>query len=68
MQVLLETSHALKSVVSQADLADFFVLKKKARAAQLKTIQEVVCGIRVFNKDAGLCGEGIRDSMLSNFN
>ncbi|XP_037911697.1 cilia- and flagella-associated protein 206 [Hermetia illucens] len=60
-KVLLETSHALKSVVSQADLADFFVLKKKARAAQLKTIQEVVCGIRVFNKDAGLCGEGIRD-------
>lgn len=48
--------------MSRADIIKFLNLNKQKRLSILCNIREIVCGIRLFNKDAGHCGEGVPDS------
>lgn len=54
--------NALKSVMSKNDLQEFMALPEKEKMEGLIGLRDIVCGIRVFNKDAGHCGDGILDS------
>lgn len=60
-QVIKETINALKSVMSINDVMTFSALPEKEKLESLIGIREIVCGIRVFNKDSGQCGEGMVD-------
>lgn len=59
-----ETITALKSVMSKNDLVEFMALPSKEKMESLNGLRDIVCGIRVFNQDAGHCGDGILDSKL----
>lgn len=48
--------------MSKEDLINFIAMKKQDRYDSLIALREIVCGIRIFNKDAGHCSEGIIDS------
>ena len=63
--MVVETSNALKSVMTRDDLNDFAIMKKRKRLQTLTTLRKIVCGIMIFNHDAGECGEEIRDSITS---
>lgn len=54
--------NALKSVMSRNDLQEFLALPEKEKTESLNSLRNIVCGIRVFNRDAGHCGNGILDS------
>jgi len=45
--------------MTKSDLTAFLALSSKDRLVYLKNLRSIVCGIRIFNKDAGHCGEGI---------
>lgn len=57
-----ETVMALKSMMSMNDVIAFSSLSDYDKMESLFGIREIVCGMRVFNKDAGHCGDGIIDS------
>lgn len=57
-----ETVNALKSMMSMNDVIAFSALCANDKMESLSSIQEIVCGMRLFNKDAGHCGVGIIDS------
>ncbi|XP_059611715.1 cilia- and flagella-associated protein 206-like [Phlebotomus argentipes] len=58
-KVLEETESALKSVISESDVTTFASLRRVDKIRTLEDLRRIVCGIRVFNSDAGHCGEGI---------
>lgn len=58
-RVLEETEAALKSVISESDVTTFACLRRVDKVRTLEDLRKIVCGIRVFNSDAGHCGEGI---------
>lgn len=57
-----ETVNALDSMMSVNDVIAFSLLCANDKMESLSSIREIVCGMRVFNKDAGHCGNGIIDS------
>lgn len=60
-QLCIEVVTALKSVMSPADMSDFGASKRDARLDTLYQLRDIVCGIYIFNKDSGFCGEDIVD-------
>lgn len=54
--------NALKSVMSTNDIMKFSLLSEQEKRESIVGLQDIVCGIRIFNKDAGHCGEGLIDS------
>ena len=52
---------ALQSVFPQTELGTFMALTKIDKEKQLKELTNIVCGIRLFNRDCGKGGEGIDD-------
>lgn len=48
--------------MSTNDVIAFSTLGEKDKIESLSGIREIVCGMRVFNADAGHCGEGLIDS------
>lgn len=58
-----ELYNVLGSVMNKDDLISFLSLKKMERYQSLVNLREIVCGIYVFNSDAGLCEEGVIDGM-----
>ncbi|XP_055679503.1 cilia- and flagella-associated protein 206-like [Lutzomyia longipalpis] len=58
-RVLEETEAALKSVIAESDVVTFSSLRRVDKVRTLDDLRRIVCGIRVFNNDAGHCGEGI---------
>ena len=61
--VMQDTLNALKSVMPKNDLIEFLALPEMEKLESLTILRDIVCGIRVFNKDSGYCGEGVLDSM-----
>lgn len=57
-----ETVNALNSMMSMNDVIAFSSLCANDKMDSLSSIRAIVCGMRVFNKDAGHCGNGIIDS------
>lgn len=57
-----EMVNALNSMMSMNDVIAFSSLCANDKMESLSIIREIVCGMRVFNKDAGHCGTGIIDS------
>lgn len=57
-----ETINALKSVMSTNDIMKFSLLPEQEKRESIVGLRDIVCGIRIFNKDAGHCGEGLIDS------
>lgn len=60
-QLCIEVVTALKSVMSPEDMCDFGAAKRDARLDTLFQLRDIVCGIYIFNKDSGFCGEDIVD-------
>ncbi|GAB0088246.1 hypothetical protein DMENIID0001_026400 [Sergentomyia squamirostris] len=58
-KVLEETEAALKSVIAESDVSTFASLRRVDKTRTLEDLRRIICGIRVFNNDAGHCGEGI---------
>lgn len=48
--------------MSANDVMAFSMLCEKDKMESLSGIREIVCGMRVFNKDAGHCCNGLVDS------
>jgi hypothetical protein len=42
------------SVMGESDLIKFCKLNHSAKVESLQEIREIVCGIRIFNEDAGI--------------
>lgn len=63
-KILTETIQALQSIMSKSDITSFCGLHKNDKLSSLKDIREIVCGIRVFNRDAGHPSEGVIDCKL----
>lgn len=64
IDVVWFTTHstaALQSVFPQTELGTFMALTKVDKEKQLKELTNIVCGIRLFNRDCGKGGEGIDD-------
>lgn len=40
----------------------FSALPEHEKRESIVGLRDIVCGIRIFNKDAGHCGEGLIDS------
>lgn len=40
----------------------FSLLPEREKRESIVGLRDIVCGIRIFNKDAGHCGEGLIDS------
>lgn len=53
--------------MSRNDLQEFLALPEKEKIESLTGLRNIVCGIRVFNRDAGHCGNGILDSKCLSF-
>lgn len=62
-KIVSETCHALNSIMLKRDLKSFASLNKQQKMVSLQDIREIICGIRVFNKDAGHPAEGVIDCM-----
>lgn len=60
-QLCIDICTALRSVMSLADLSEFSAAKRAARLDTLQQLRDIVCGVYVFNKDLGYCGEDIVD-------
>lgn len=58
-KTLNETEVAVKSVMSNSEFAVFVKLRRPDKIRTLEDLRQVVCGIRLFNRDAGHGGEGI---------
>lgn len=52
-QNIKETENAVKSVLSLSDLDLFVKLKRREKLDVLEDLKVIVCGIRLFNNDAG---------------
>lgn len=60
-KIVTETVQALQSIMSNCDVVKFARLSAEEKETSLKDIREIVCGIRVFNKDAGHPSDGVID-------
>lgn len=71
----VETEEAVKSVLSPGDLCAFGQLSRRDKVDVLEDLKVIVCGMRLFNNDAGHeqgkivdckrgCWDGLRDSCL----
>lgn len=49
-------------MMSSNDIMAFSMLCEADKRESLSSIREIVCGMRIFNKDAGHCGTGLVDS------
>ncbi|GLV32787.1 uncharacterized protein CBL_00506 [Carabus blaptoides fortunei] len=66
--VLQEATFALKSIFGESDLSDFVQLKPDEKIIELTYLQNLVAGIRLFNRDCGKPAAPIEDlpKILSN--
>lgn len=60
-QLCMDICTALKSVMSPADIAAFVAASRDVRLETLRQLRQVVCGIYIFNKDSGYCGDDMVD-------
>lgn len=58
-KIINETTQVLHSIMSKTDIQSFVGLNRSDKMDSLQDIREIVCGIRVFNKDAGHPAEGV---------
>lgn len=49
--------------MSTNDIMKLSLLPEQEKRESIIGLRDIVCGIRIFNKDAGHCGEGLIDSM-----
>lgn len=62
-KVIEETVDALKSIMEQRELVKFTSIDDEDEKLDvLRGIENIVCGIRLFNKDTGHCASGIVNS------
>ncbi|XP_055381994.1 cilia- and flagella-associated protein 206 [Condylostylus longicornis] len=59
--IVKEVTNALKSVMTRQDLLEFASMKRKRRTDTLTEMRKIVCGIMIFNQDAGECGHDMRN-------
>lgn len=52
--------------MSTNDIMKFSLLPEQEKRESIAGLRDIICGIRIFNKDAGHCGEGLIDSELCN--
>lgn len=55
MKVMKDTLNALNSVISKSDIRELVKMPQREKMDSLIRLCEVVCGIQIFNKDAGHC-------------
>lgn len=48
--------------MSTNDIMKFSLLPEQEKQESIAGLRDIVCGIRIFNKDAGHCGDGLIDS------